>query len=65
MSRHVERDEGFDDMLNDCYEPYKIGDLVFYPADILYNCDPIAYSISVSEYEDYEQAEAEEDEVNA
>lgn len=62
MTEKVERDAGFDDLLNDVYEPYKIGELTFYAADILYNCDPIAYRVSVSDYEAAEEADAEDDE---
>jgi hypothetical protein len=48
----MERHEGFDEMLNDVYPPYQIGELTYYAADILANCDPIAYRVSVSDYED-------------
>lgn len=47
-----ERVEGFDDMLNDCYEPWKLGAMTYYPADILFDCDPIAYSQGVAEWAD-------------
>lgn len=58
----TERNERFDEMLDDSYEPYRIGELTFYPSDILYNCDPIAYRIAVSEHEDWEAEEdAQED----
>lgn len=41
----------FDEMLDDCYETYKLSGMTFYPSDILKSCDPIAYRISKSEYE--------------
>jgi hypothetical protein len=47
----MERNEEFDEMLNEVYEPYKIGGLTFYAADILAKCDPVAYRIGISEYE--------------
>ena len=47
-----ERNERFDEMLDECYPVYKIGDMTFYPSQILYDCDPIAYRIGASEYED-------------
>lgn len=49
-----ERDERFDEMLDECYPLVQIGTLTFYPSDILYNCDPIAYQIGVSEMIDFE-----------
>ena len=45
-------EEMFDEMLDECYPVVKIGELTFYPSQILKNCDPIAYRISLSEYED-------------
>jgi hypothetical protein len=45
-------EEMFDEMLDDCYEPMQIGSGTFYPSQILKNCDPIAYQIGLSEYED-------------
>lgn len=47
-----ERHEELDQMLDECYPSFMIGEMTFYPSDILYNCDPIAYAISASEYED-------------
>lgn len=47
----TERNEEFDEVLNEVYEPFKMGDLTFYPADILAKCDPIAYRIEVADYE--------------
>jgi hypothetical protein len=45
-------EEVFDEMLDECYPVVKIGELTFYPSQILKNCDPIAYQIGLSEYED-------------
>jgi len=56
-----ERNEAHDEMLDECYEPYKMGIYTFYASDILYDCDPIAYAQSVSEYEDWQQREAKEE----
>ena len=44
----------FDEMLDEAYPVVKIGELTFYPSQILKQCDPIAYRIGVSEYEDME-----------
>jgi hypothetical protein len=50
----IERDERFDELLDECHPEYKMGELTFSPSDILYYCDPIAYYIGVSEMEDME-----------
>jgi hypothetical protein len=47
-------EDRFDEMLDECYPVFKIGEMTFYPSQILKNCDPIAYRIGVSEYEDVE-----------
>jgi hypothetical protein len=49
------RNEAFDEMLDECYEPFKIGEMTFYASDILRDCDPIAYRIAVGEYEDEDE----------
>jgi hypothetical protein len=46
-------EEQFDEMLDDVYPVVKIGELTFYPSQILKDCDPIAYRIGVSEFEDF------------
>ena len=46
-----ERNEKFDEMLDEISESYKIGDLTFSASDILYNCDPIAYRCAVSDWD--------------
>jgi hypothetical protein len=60
MSRDVERHEEFDRMLDECYEPYKLGSLTFYASDVLYKCDPIAYHIESNDYDSIELEEEEE-----
>ena len=47
----TERNEQFDEMLNDCFEPYTFGSMTFYPADILFHCDPIAYRVEAADFE--------------
>ena len=46
-----ERNEAFDEMLDEISEPYKIGDLTFSASDILHKCDPIAYRCAVSDWD--------------
>jgi hypothetical protein len=48
----TEIEEQFDDFLDEVYPVVKIGEMTFYPSQILKNCDPIAYRIWLSEYED-------------
>jgi hypothetical protein len=47
-------EELFDEMLDELYPVYKIGELTFYPSKILKDCDPIAYRIALSEMEENE-----------
>ncbi len=56
----MDRNPEFDEMLDDSYEPIQIGFGTFYASDILYNLDPIAYHIGVSEYLDAKWQEEEE-----
>jgi len=51
----------FDDMLDECYEPFTMGDLIFMPSDILKSCDPVAYRVGLCEFEDFEDEEEEEE----
>lgn len=46
-----ERNEQFDEMVNDCFAPYQFGTMEFLPADILFHCDPIAYRCEVANFE--------------
>ena len=54
-------EEMFDEMLDDCHEPIKIGFGTFYPSQILKNCDPIAYRLGLSEFEDSLEEDNEDD----
>ena len=54
-------EEMHDEMLDEVYPPMEIGTVKFYASNILANCDPIMYSISVGEYADFLQ-EQEDDE---
>jgi hypothetical protein len=42
----------FDDMLNDIYDVTVIGDIKFYPSQILREMDPIAYQCVFNDYVD-------------
>lgn len=48
-----ELEQSFDEMLDDCYPVIKIGEMTFSPSQVLKNCDPVAYRVSVSDYEDF------------
>jgi hypothetical protein len=42
----------FDEMLDESYPLFTIGDLTFYPSQILRECDPVAYRQSLLAFED-------------
>ena len=42
----------YDEMLDECYPIVKIGYLEFYPSNILWKMDNIAYECGLSEYYD-------------
>lgn len=42
----------FDEMLDDAYPVFEIGDLKFYPSQIMRECDPIAYNQALLDFED-------------
>jgi hypothetical protein len=48
-----ELQEQFDEYLNDSHEPVMIAGILFYPADILKECDPIAYRVFLNDFESY------------
>lgn len=56
-----EIEESLVQLLDEIYEPFKMGELTFYPSDILKSCDPIAWRMAVSEHEDYLAEKLEEE----
>lgn len=51
-------ENNYDDILDEIYEPYKIGCCTFYASQVLKECDPIAYNCGISDeqsarYEDF------------
>ena len=42
----------FDEMLDESYPVFEIGNLKFYPSQILRECDPVAYRESLLNFED-------------
>lgn len=51
MMTDYELETIYDEILNDSYGEIKLGYLTFYPADIIKNCDPIAYRVGLSDFE--------------
>lgn len=49
------KEEEFDDWLDDVYPTYQIAGVTLYPSKMLKNCDPIAYRIALSEWDDREE----------
>lgn len=61
FQREQELKEQYREMLDECCEEYKIGNLTFQPSDILESCDPVAFRIGFHEYIDsLEKEEASE-----
>lgn len=53
----MERNEMFDEVLDECYPSVKIAGITFFPSDILFECDPIAYRCAVNDWESFEEEE--------
>ena len=49
--------EQFNEMLNECYDVIKFGEMTYMPADVLKACDPIAYRCMFNDYADSEGGE--------
>lgn len=47
----------FDEMLDESYPSFKIGQLEYFPSQILKECDPIAYRCEFNDWLDAEQLE--------
>jgi hypothetical protein len=60
-SSQQELEEQFDEMLDESYEPFKIGTSTFYASQILNNCDPVMYRIAFDEYVDFLQEQEDEE----
>ena len=50
-SEHVDM---YNEMLDECYEPYSMGGMTFYPSDVLKNCDEIAWRVGFDDFFDDE-----------
>ena len=42
----------YDDMLDECCEPYTLNGMEYMPSTILKECDPIAYRVGFADYAD-------------
>lgn len=51
---HVDVEELYRDLLDECYQPIKFGDLEYSPSQVLESVDRVAFRIGVSEYADSE-----------
>tara|TARA_R110002110_G_scaffold335316_1_gene546037 strand:- start:428 stop:691 length:264 start_codon:yes stop_codon:yes gene_type:complete len=47
-------EDQFNEWLDELDEPYTMGNLTFYPSDILKSCDPIAYDMCFTD--DYQES---------
>ena len=51
MSNFIDIEAMFDEFLDEVYPSFKMGELEFFPSDILKSCDPIAYRCGLADYE--------------
>lgn len=42
--------ERWEECLDECHEPYRIGQMTYYPSQILRECDPIAYRCGLNDW---------------
>ena len=59
-----EREPMFDEMLDECYPTITIAGIDFYPADILAECDPIAYRVALHDWASAECSEGNHHSIN-
>ena len=52
-----EAEDAYDDMLDVCYEPFRIGRMEYCPSQVLREVDPIAYRCGLSDFVDSEPAD--------
>ena len=65
VMKHLVEEEGervgieelYRDLLDECYEPVKFGELEYSPSHVLESVDPVAFRMGVSEYADSEVEE--------
>jgi hypothetical protein len=55
----MERIDQFDEFLDETYLPVSIVGLTFYPSQVLFACDPVAYRIYGNDYLSEIEEEAE------
>lgn len=56
----IERDERFDELLDECYPNVVIAGITFSPSDVLYQCDPIAYYVYSGDFQSEIENEGDE-----
>ena len=45
-------ENNYDNMLDECYEPYQVGVCTFYASQVLKECDPVAYDCGINDFVD-------------
>lgn len=58
----AERNERFDDLMDELYGDFVIGELTFAASEILFDCDPIAYHVYLSDWMSEEDEDTGDDE---
>ena len=51
LSNYEMNEDEYDEMLDDCYEPWEMGNYTFYPSNIIKRCDPTMYNCGINEWE--------------
>lgn len=46
----MEAEDAYDEMLDDCYEPFRIGSMEYSPSLVLREVDPIAYRCGLNDF---------------
>ena len=55
----MERNEAFDEFLNECYGTITIAGMTYHAGDILLECDPIAYRVTFNDWTDSQCSDGE------
>ena len=57
LSNYEMNEDDYDEILDDCYDHWEMGNYTFYPSDIIKRCDPTMYRCGISEFENVKKSE--------
>jgi len=49
----AELEEKFNEMLDDCYDPFHFGGVDYMPSDVLKSTDPVHHELGMQDYADH------------